>query len=174
MLKRILFAHRAANLGGSQNSTYTRMKALLPLGIESESLFYKSGAGIATFSDFPSYVTSSAERQAAIIERGEYDLVSVINVAPFIKVLHKAGYPGKTMLEIRGRAYLALGQCPELTANDLDAILVPSHYVRSLVEKVLVDNTIPIYVLPNGVDTNLFSPLRRSSAPIRKFARPNR
>lgn len=158
-VRRILFASGAANLGGLQSSTHSRMLALKNLGIHSEKLFLKTGAGAGTYADVPLHITRRRSEMVRIMAAGNFDAVSMINRTDLLPALRAIGYRGRILFEVRGKAKHALKVLPTLQSTHVGAILVISRYVRDLVEPVVRDKSIPIRVLYNAVDTNLFRPL---------------
>lgn len=158
--KRILFVSGAANLGGLQSSTYTRIKALRACGIRGEKLFLKPGAGRETYEDVPTYITKKPARIEALLRSRRYAAVSMINRTDVLPSLRKVRFRGRVLFEVRGRAKSALEVARELTARDVGSVVVISRYVEQLVREVLPTQDIPIHVVYNAVDTDLFHPLR--------------
>lgn len=160
-IKRILFASEAANLGGLQSSTHARIAALKSLGIISEKLFLKSGAGKKTYSDVTVHITNKRKKMVEILQTGKYDAVSMINRIDLLPVLRDIGFQGRVLFEVRGRSKNAIQVLPKLMANQVGGIIVISHYVKRLVHRYLRSQHIPVHVVYNAVDTELFRPLKQ-------------
>lgn len=158
--QRVLFVSGAANLGGLQSSTHTRIKALMALGIQCEKLFLKSGAGKETYADVPTYITKRPKRIEALLRSQGYTAISLINRTDVLESLRRVQFRGQVIFEVRGKAKHALEVARGLTAQDVGSIVVISRYVEKLVRQALQTDDIPIHVVYNAVDTDLFTPLR--------------
>lgn len=156
---RILFASGAANLGGLQSSTHTRMLALRRIGVRTEKLFRKAGAGVATYSDVPTSITDDPRRVLGLLRSRNFDAVSMINRTDLLPLLRQVGFTGRVLFEVRGKAKHALTSIPKLRPDQIGGILVISQYVKELVAQKLGVKSIPIHVVYNAIDTDLFRPL---------------
>lgn len=158
--QRVLFISGAANLGGLQSSTHARIKALRAFGLFAEKLFFKSGAGEDTYSDVPTYITKKPKKIEALLRSRQYTALSLINQADILPSLRRVKFKGRVIFEVRGKAKKALKAARALKPGDVGAIVVISRYVEQLVRQVLRTEDIPIHVVYNAVDTDLFTPLR--------------
>lgn len=158
-VRSILFASGAANLGGLQSSTHSRILGLKATGIKAEKLFVKSGAGRDTYSDVPVHLTDDPDHMARIVHDGKFDAISMINRIDLLPVLHQVEYRGRVLYEVRGKAMHALKALHRLSPTQVGGIVVISNYVKKLVQEALPMGEIPIHVVYNGVDTTLFRPL---------------
>lgn len=168
--QRLLFASGSANLGGVQSSTHVRIRALAARGIVAEKLFLKSGAGRDTYVDVRTHITQRRRQMEQLVRRGRFDAISMINRIDLLPTFRRTRYRGRVLFEVRGRAKHALKACRKITGRDVGAIVVISDYVRELVARKLRAKDIPIYVVHNAVDTELFRPLLRAEAHFVPFA----
>ena len=169
-IKRILFASEAANLGGLQSSTHTRIVGLKSLGIIPEKLFLKSGAGKKTYSDVPLHITRKRSKIIRLLQSRRFDVISMINRFDLLPILREVGFQGRVLFEVRGKSKNALKVLPKLMANQVSGIIVISHYVKSLVHRHLRSQHIPVHVVYNAVDTELFRPLKQIDKQVIPYA----
>lgn len=169
-IKRILFASEAANLGGLQSSTHTRIVGLKSLGIIPEKLFLKSGAGKKTYSDVPLHITRKRSKIIRLLQSRRFDVISMINRFDLLPILREVGFQGRVLFEVRGKSKNALKVLPKLMANQVSGIIVISHYVKRFVYRHLRSQYIPVHVVYNAVDTGLFRPLSRIDKRVIPYA----
>ncbi len=162
----MLFVSWAANLGGVPSSLYTRMKGLRELGVPSEKFFYRSGAGRETFDGFPVTIDREPMNFLPHFHDADYGVVSMVNFVHFLNLTRRANFRGKIIYEVRGLAEQSLEYCKTLTKQEITAIMVPSQYVAQLVQQATGGTTIPIKVVPDGVDTERFQPIEHPHAPL--------
>ncbi|MGE5653065.1 MAG: glycosyltransferase family 4 protein [Bacillota bacterium] len=172
--RRMLFSSYAANLGGLESSIHSRMKGLRLLDIESEKHFFKSGVAINSFDDFRTHVVLEPSRFAAIVGSGGYDLISLINTAYFLKTLVASDYRGKVIYEVRGVINELAKYAPQLTPDTIHAVVVPSKYVANYVNQTLKQKEIPICVVPNPTDTDLFHLIDHPEPDLIPWSKPDR
>lgn len=165
-IQRLLFVSGAANLGGVQSSTRARIRALERYGVAAHKLFFQPGAGIATYADITTFTTDVPRELDNIVRTGKYDAVSMINRVDMLPSLRRVRYRGRVLLEVRGMARQAIKACKTLTSRDVGAIIVISRYVRNLVRAALSADNIPIHVVYNTIDPDLFRPLKREQDKI--------
>lgn len=157
--QRILFVMWAANLGGVQSSTLTRIRGLRRLGIYSDVFCLHSGAGLSTFAGVTTYVSADVRNFRALVRRKAYFAISFINLTPFVDSLRRAEFHGKLLFELRGMSEQGLATAANLSPDEFGAIVVPSRYVAGLIGTMRPKTRVPVHTVYNAVDTNTFRPL---------------
>lgn len=152
----ILFVVWAANLGGVQSSLCTRIHGIRKFGIKSDVLFLHPGNGRNSFRGINTYVTKKPATIEALLKRKRYTAISFINLTPFLSCLHKVDFAGKLLYEMRGYSETCLKVCSRLSEHEFGSIVVPSKYVARIIADSALPHNIPIRVVYNAVDTELF------------------
>ena len=113
-MTRVLFVYCFCTVGGVETGLRFRMEALPDNGIEAHVLFLRDEGGRSTFSDLEGRVffTSREDDIAALIRRGGYDLISIIDAFEVLPWVANAGrMEGALLLETPPPVALASISC---------------------------------------------------------------
>jgi glycosyltransferase involved in cell wall biosynthesis len=155
---RVIFYYRFLGLGGVEAAIINRIEAIRSNGIEGEfwfSEYYGEGAKYMHSRNFIRKV--DLKDRATFNEIEKYDALTVIDYPELIKTLEAEGCPIPVIYETHAGYLPSLERYYSVLKSELiSALVVPSEFNRNLILET-GDTCADVMVIPNCLDTNLFS-----------------
>ncbi|WP_138416115.1 glycosyltransferase family 4 protein [Aquibacillus sediminis] len=160
---KVLVIWRLLTVGGVNAGWRNRAKYLKQQGISVEFLYYKDLGGMHVMEDVaPVYLTKKEDEIVEIIQQNSYDLIIVVDTPKAYKWLNKANYQGPVLVEARTPEIVKLQKnLVDFETVSPAKVIVPSEHQKRVLS-LLVDQSRPIEVIYNGIDTDFFKPLNRN------------
>lgn len=154
---KILINYMFCTRGGVESVLKNRLKNFERSGLEIDLLFFNDYGGKGLFEGIGRniYFIEETNEIIQLIQKQNYDIVIVIDTPRMIEILEKMNYSGKVILEVHTTYEQSLEYLKRIKFKRIHKIIVPSEYEKDIVEKLL-KMPIPIFVIPNPIDTDFF------------------
>lgn len=152
---KVLISYLFSTKGGVETALANRLRMINP-DYEVDLHFFADYGGMSIFDGFNGsvFVESNQNNVKSIIDSNGYDIVISIDSIDILKILREANYSGKIGLEVHTTYAEGLTYLKSSLVHDIDFVIVPSVYQKTLIQSVLSD--IKIYVLGNAINDNIF------------------
>ncbi len=169
---RILFIYQFCSLGGCETVLRNRLVGFRALGLAPRVVLLHDVGGGEIFAGFPDVkYPCTLDELARIARDGHYDVVSVIDTPQAYPALEHA-WLDTLVTEVHSNRVENLQYLHELHRTGTDVVVTPSRYEIELIHRefpALRDGPIPLRVVPNPVDTELFRLAEPAVSPRRKL-----
>ena len=161
-MMKILVIWRLLTVGGVNAGWRNRAIYLKKHGIETEFLYYKDLGGMHIMKDVAKvYLTKDEKEIQRIIMENHYDAIIVVDTNKAYGWLVKANYQGPIIIEARTPEIIKLKRNLQgYEQIQPERFIVPSYHQKRVLS-ILVNDSIPIEVIYNGLDTSFFRPLEK-------------
>lgn len=138
-------------------------------GITAEFLYCKDLGGMHMMKDIaPVYLTTDEQVIHEILTKNDYDAIIVVDTSKAYDWLAKADYKGPVIIEARTPEIMKLKRnlegCHQIQPQKF---IVPSQHQKRVLS-ILVNESAPIEVIYNGLDTSFFRPLENEEVHVQK------
>lgn len=162
---RALFVYCYCTMGGVETGMRFRLSGLDRHGVSAQGVFLRDYGGKAALRGLEDRVHVGVDepRFAEILQRGSFDVVSIIDSFEVFDWLERAGFQGRVVVELRSSYRHTLEKIAGMAGRRVDAILVPSRFQAENIQGFLPKGfigTVPVFVVPNFVDLEVFSPAK--------------
>ncbi len=151
------------SLGGVETVLKNRYEGFQRLGITADFLFLEDHGGSSSFEplqDAQIYITKKADEIESIIERGQYDLLSVIDTPHVHDILRKAAGTTKVVMEVHTPYPPFRKYVTHNIVEEAKAVIVPTGIFGKIVDSEMKRPHPPIVTVPNPVNDDFFSEQR--------------
>ncbi len=157
---KVLISYAFCTTGGVETAIKNRIRNIprSVCAIDLHFLYDYGGQPIFQGLDCVIHIQSQKNEIQQLIRDGGYDTVIVIDTPSTLDALAEMDYKGTVGLEVHTTYPDNLGYLKKLSSQLISFILVPSLYQKQLVSRYLTVK-IPIQILPNAIDTQVFQPL---------------
>jgi len=160
-MRKVLFLYQYAVLGGCTTQLRNRV-ALTNLGVEPHFVFANEHGGTTAFGDYPHVKSELTDEQLIeLIGQNGFEIISVLDSPQYLRLLAEMDFKGNVVCEVhttytKGLEYLKEDELMSV----VDMFVVPSMYqVDLLRETSNATSVLPVHVVPDCIDTNLFRPV---------------
>lgn len=160
-MRRLLFVYQICSFGGVETVLRNRAVGLAGLGYDVGLVFLEDLGGGAAFSDLPGVeIAPSRDRLRSLLDDPSLDLVATIDTPSVAPLVAASRFAGRRVWEVHSNNFANMGYLASVVAGAADVCVFPSAYERELVQReypALAQSGIPLRVVPNPVDTTLFT-----------------
>jgi glycosyltransferase involved in cell wall biosynthesis len=160
---KLLFVYQYCSLGGCETVLRNRLVGFRTLGLTPRVVLLRDLGGGDVFAGFDGVTyPCSADALGRIVETGSFDVVAVIDSPQVYPVLARARFGGTVVTEVHTNRIDNLQYLYGLTRTATRLIVAPSRYEVELILREfpsLRGGRIPIEVVPNPIDPELFRPV---------------
>lgn len=156
---KILFIYRFLGLGGVETVLRNRYEGFQSLRIKIDFVFLEDHGGRSSFKNLDNaetYVTNDMEEVKQIIDKGDYDLISVIDTPEVHKLLKEIAKERKVVMEVHTPHPLLRKYIKTDILEDAVAVIVPTKTFGKLVESEMKKPHPPIIAMPNPINKKFF------------------
>ena len=136
-MKRLLYIYLYCNLGGVATVIKQRLKYLNKEEYEVNLLFYKDLGGKQEWEKLGIPINiinenNKIKETLKFIQNNHYDVITIFDTPEVYNPI-KNIFTGKLIYEMHSALEITLNKLPVKTVNNLDMVIVPSDYQKSLV-----------------------------------------
>jgi len=157
---KILFVYQFCTLGGVETVLKNRLGAFRKLGLSPHVVFLHDLGGSKIFEGLENIHYEHRETELRrIVEEGEFDFVIPIDTPEIYHPLRGSRFRGILVTEVHTNNLNNLKYVARIRETGTRAIITPSHSEKALIHKEIRGfdkNGVPIYVIPNPIDLELF------------------
>lgn len=171
---KILYIYKYGIFGGVCTQIFNRLTYLNSVATV-DLLFFKDYGASRLFKQNTIFFTDKIANISRIIYNGSYDFISIIDTPEALDALKDNHLPGtKVIIEVHTTT-ATLSYLNDLRDNIermqyISYIITPSQYLLERIENEFKFATIkPVHIIPNTLDTLLFSYISDSAVPGRKI-----
>lgn len=173
---KLLYAYRYGIVGGVSTQLLLRQRALKKVGIECE-LFFSQDNGLRQLLPSENQVHFGSVRQLRKLVRDkEFDAVIVIDSPDLLGAAAGSWRKRNSVyLDVHTTTQTGLSYLDSIDVHSLAGVMVPSAYSKQLVVQRCPGWTNYLHIIPNIIDSNVFTPLEHRveptilSASVREF-----
>jgi L-malate glycosyltransferase len=168
----ILFVYQFCTLGGVETVLRNRLPEFYKQGIRPKVVFLHDLGGSKIFDGLENiHYRCSESELGIIIEEGQFDFVIPIDTPQLYSVLKKARFEGILVTEVHTNNLNVLRYLSGIGETETRGIITPSQFEKELIYREIrgfEKNGIPIHVVPNPIDLEVFQFREPKSRPEKK------
>ena len=169
---KILFVYQFCTLGGVETVLKNRLTAFRKRGISPHVVFLRDLGGSKIFEGLENIHYEHREKELQrIVEKGGFDFVIPIDTPQIYPVLRESRFQGILVTEVHTNNLNNLKYVSMIGETGTKAIITPSQFEKELIHKEIGGfdrNGIPIYVIPNPIDLEVFCFREPRNKPTKK------
>lgn len=169
---KILFVYQFCTLGGVETVLKNRLTAFRKKGISSHVVFLHDLGGSKIFEGLENIHYEDRERELRrMIDDGGFDFVIPIDTPQIYPALKGGRFQGILVTEVHTNNLDNLKYVSMIGETGTQAVITPSQFEKELIHQEIRGfgkNGIPIYVIPNPVDLDVFSFREPGDKPTKK------
>lgn len=169
---RILFVYQFCTLGGVEAVLKNRLPEFYRQGVDSEVLFLSDQGGSKAFKNFKKiHFENRGKELIRIIDEGRFDFIIPIDTPQIYPILKRSRFDGLQVTEVHTTNLDILKYLSAIGETNTKAIITPSRFEKELVFKEIKEfekTGIPVYVVPNPINLELFQFKEPRSKPDKK------
>ncbi len=156
----ILFVYQFCTFGGVETVLRNRLTALYKKELFPHVIFLKDLGGSKIFEGFRNIHFENREDELRrFIDKGEFNFVISIDTPQIYPVLRTSQFKGVLITEVHTNNLNILKYLSNIEETGTRVIITPSQFEKELIYKKIhgfEKNGIPIHIIPNPVDPELF------------------
>jgi glycosyltransferase involved in cell wall biosynthesis/SAM-dependent methyltransferase len=157
---KILFVYQFCTLGGVETVLKNRLTAFRNRGISAHVVFLHDLGGSKIFEGFEAIRYEHREKELRrIVEEEGFDFVIPIDTPQIYPALKGNRFQGILVTEVHTNNLNNLKYVSTIGETETKAVITPSQFEKELIHKEIrgfEKNGIPIYVIPNPIDLDVF------------------
>jgi glycosyltransferase involved in cell wall biosynthesis len=169
---KILFVYQFCTLGGVETVLKNRLAAFRKRGISPHVVFLHDLGGSKIFEGVENIHYEHREKELQrIVEEGGFDFVVPIDTPQIYPALKGSRFQGILVTEVHTNNLNNLKYISMIEETETKAIITPSQFEKELIYKEISGfnrDGIPIYVIPNPIDLEVFCFREPGNKPTRK------
>lgn len=169
---KILFVYQFCTLGGVETVLRNRLSAFYKKEIFPHVIFLKDLGGSTIFEGFKNIHYENREKElSGLIDGGDFDFVIPVDTPQIYSVLKRSQFKGILVTEVHTNNLHILRYLSNIVETETKAIITPSQFEKKLIHEEIKGfgkNGIPIHIVPNPINLELFHFIKPGHNPGKK------